>query len=55
MSITVDGIAKFLASAEARDKFMKLHQYQGRFWMDVLKKSNPQLSAKFDIVMSRLI
>ena len=52
MSVTVDGIAKFLNNSEGRDKLMKLHQYQGRMWMHLLKTSNPQLSGKFDIIFS---
>ena len=53
MSITVDGVARFLTSAEARDKLMKFHQYQGRMWAYLLKDSNPLIAEKFEILFSK--
>ena len=54
MSVTVEGVAKFLGNAEARDKLMKLHQYQGRMWMHLLKDSSPELSEKFGTIFSKV-
>jgi hypothetical protein len=49
-NISVKGITTLLNNSEGRDKLMKLHQYQARFWMSVLEKSNPELSSKAKIL-----
>ena len=43
-------IAALLANYEGRDKLNKLVQYQGRMWMQLLLKSNPEGSAKAKIL-----
>lgn len=53
MGVSVQQLVALINQTEARDKFMKIHQYQGRMWKHLLKDSNPELADKADIILSR--
>lgn len=53
MSVSVKQLVSLINQTECRDKFMKIHQYQGRMWKHLLTSTNPELADKADIIFSR--
>ena len=54
MSVSVKQLVSLINQTECRDKFMKIHQYQGRMWKHLLLASNPELADKADIIFSMI-